>query len=36
MLLFGVAMVFIMIVRPGGLISHRRATVSAQEVEAKP
>ena len=34
MLLFGVAMVFIMIVRPGGLISHRRATVSAPGVEA--
>jgi branched-chain amino acid transport system permease protein len=36
MLLFGIAMVFIMIVRPGGLISHRRATVSAREVEEKP
>ena len=36
MLLFGIAMVFIMIVRPGGLISHRRATVRAREVEAKP
>jgi branched-chain amino acid transport system permease protein len=35
MLLFGVAMVFIMVVRPGGLISHRRATVSAPGVEAK-
>jgi branched-chain amino acid transport system permease protein len=34
MLLFGIAMVFIMIVRPGGLISHRRATVSAPGVEA--
>jgi branched-chain amino acid transport system permease protein len=34
MLLFGVAMVFIMIVRPGGLISHRRATVRAPGVEA--
>ena len=29
MLLFGIAMVLIMIVRPGGLIRHRRATVSA-------
>ncbi|MBN3786298.1 high-affinity branched-chain amino acid ABC transporter permease LivM [Burkholderia sp. Ac-20353] len=29
MLLFGLAMVLIMIVRPGGLISHRRATITA-------
>ncbi|MGF6647472.1 branched-chain amino acid transport system permease protein [Paraburkholderia sp. GAS82] len=36
MLLFGIAMVFIMIVRPGGLISHRRATVSAPGVEVNP
>lgn len=28
MLLFGLAMVLIMIVRPGGLISHRRATIT--------
>jgi branched-chain amino acid transport system permease protein len=35
MLLFGVAMVLIMIVRPGGLISHRRATIVAPEKEAK-
>jgi branched-chain amino acid transport system permease protein len=35
MLLFGVAMVLIMIVRPGGLINHRRATISAASVEAK-
>lgn len=33
MLLFGVAMVLIMIVRPGGLISHRRATISAPATE---
>jgi branched-chain amino acid transport system permease protein len=34
MLAFGVAMVLIMIVRPGGLISHRRATVNVPS-EAK-
>lgn len=40
MLLFGIAMVLIMIVRPGGLIRHRRATVnapvSAPDVEVTP
>ena len=35
MLLFGIAMVLIMIVRPGGLINHRRATITARNVEAK-
>lgn len=35
MLLFGIAMVLIMIVRPGGLISHRRATITAPDVEMK-
>jgi branched-chain amino acid transport system permease protein len=36
MLLFGIAMVLIMVVRPGGLISHRRATVSAPGVGVNP
>ncbi|WP_322005127.1 high-affinity branched-chain amino acid ABC transporter permease LivM [Paraburkholderia tropica] len=36
MLLFGLAMVLIMIVRPGGLVSHRAATVQSPKTGVRP